>query len=163
LNSDDGQMKISKVTMHTSPVGLDKNLITPENKCSFCKGSICCTYITQQIEAPHSKLDYSNLLWQVSHEHVSVFKDDDNWFLLIEGTCAHLQPGGRCGIYESRPHACRDHDNDYCEFDDPATEGFKHYFPTYESLLEHCRKKFKNWGGKKAKKADKSGKKSNKK
>lgn len=135
------------------------HIITPENKCSFCKGSICCTYITQQIEAPHSKIDYSNLLWQVSHEHVSIYKDDEGWFLLIEGKCAHLQLNGQCGIYESRPLACREHSNDYCEFDAPGTEGFELYFPTYESLLAHCRKKFKNWDGKKAKKAGKSKKK----
>ena len=132
--------------------------ITPENKCSFCKGSICCTYITQQIETPHSKIDYSNLLWQVSHEHVSVYKDDNSWFLLIEGKCAHLQPNGQCGIYESRPLACREHSNDYCEFDNPSPEGFRYYFSTYESLLEHCRKKFKNWDGKKVKKLAGAGK-----
>ena len=146
---------------------LDKSIvITPENKCSFCKGSICCTYITQQIEAPRSKTDYSNLLWQVSHEHVAIYKDEEGWFLLIDGKCAHLQPDGRCGIYETRPLACSEHSNDYCEYDNPATEGFDLYFPTYESLLAHCRKKFKNWDGKKDKKknmAGKSGKKAGRK
>ena len=129
---------------------------------------MCCTYITQAIEAPSSKTDYSNLLWQVSHEHVSVFKDEDGWNLLVEGRCTHLQPGGRCGIYESRPYACRNHSNDYCEFDSPLVEGFELYFPTYDSLLEYCKKIFKNWDGKKkAKKTDNNksdnGKKKNKK
>ena len=127
-------------------------VITPENKCSFCKGSICCTYITQQIKAPHSKLDYMNLLWQVSHEHVSLYKDEDGWSLLIEGKCAHLQPNGHCGIYETRPQACRDYSNDYCEFDAPSVEVTKMYFPTYDSLLRYCKKKFKRWDGKGAKK-----------
>jgi len=133
--------------------------ITPENKCSFCKKSICCTYITQQIDTPKTKRDYSNLLWQVSHEHVAIFKDGGEWNLLIEGNCAHLLPGGGCGIYDSRPQACRDYSNDYCEFDTPAEEGFKLYFPTYDSLLKHCYKKFKNWDGKqKTHKPDKKGK-----
>lgn len=87
-----------------------------------------------------------NLRWQVSHEHVSVFKDGDGWYLLIDGRCEHLQPDGRCGIYESRPHACRDHSNESCEFGRVLSADFKLFFPTCESLLAHCRKKFKDWG-----------------
>ena len=147
------------MTKQIIPIDSDKIVITPENKCSFCKTSFCCTYITQPIETPHSKADYINLLWQVSHEHVSIFKDDHGWFLLVEGKCTHLQPGGRCGIYESRPHACRKHSNDYCEFDAPLESGFKLYFPTYDSLLAHCKKKFKNWGNAKKKKTKQKGKK----
>jgi len=129
-------------------VSLGKSNITPESKCSFCTGSICCTYITQKIDTPRSKLDYSNLLWQVSHDHVNIFKDENGWNLLIEGTCSYLQSDGGCGIYESRPLACRDHSNDYCEFDVPAEEGFELYFSTYEELLTHCTKRFKRWDGK---------------
>ena len=145
-------MKTIAIAEQTNSADIDKANITPENKCSFCKNSICCTYITQQIETPHSKLDYMNLLWQVSHEHVSIFKDENGWFLLIDGKCSHLQPDGRCGIYDSRPPACSEHSNDYCEFDEPAEAAFKLFFPTYDSLLEHCKKKFKNWDGKSGKK-----------
>ena len=93
-----------------------------------------------------------NLLWQVSHEHVSIFKDEHGWFLLVEGKCTHLQPNGQCGIYESRPHACRGHSNDYCEFDEPLVNGFELYFPTYDSMLQYCKEKFKKWGSKGEKK-----------
>jgi Fe-S-cluster containining protein len=152
------------MTLQTLPVEYDKHKITPENKCSFCKGSMCCTYITQEVDTPHTKKDYSHLLWQVSHEHVKIYKDKDSWNLLVEGRCAHLQPGGRCGIYESRPYTCRKHSNDYCEFDAPLADGFELYFPNYDSLLEYCKKKFKNWDGKKkAKKSDKKKKKRGKK
>ena len=143
------------------PINSSNLTITPENKCSFCTGSICCTYITQEIDTPKTKRDYSNLLWQVSHDHVSIFKDEGVWSLLIDGNCTHLLPGGGCGIYDSRPHACREHTNDYCEFDTPSEEGFELYFPTYDALLKHCKKKFKNWGGKK--KAESPDKKSKKK
>jgi hypothetical protein len=120
--------------------------ITPENKCSFCKGSTCCTYLTQQIDAPRSMEDYDLLLWQVSHANTQVYKDSDGWFLLINNRCLHLEPGGRCGIYETRPQICRDHSNDGCEFDGPCgASDFDAFFPDYASLLRHCRKKFKNW------------------
>lgn len=119
--------------------------ITPENKCGFCTNSKCCTYITQQIEAPRSKHDFEHLLWQVSHENVSIYKDEDGWFLLVDTRCAHLQPDGRCGIYEVRPKICREHSNDYCEFDAPAEDGFELHFPDYPSLLSYCKKRFKRW------------------
>jgi Fe-S-cluster containining protein len=119
--------------------------ITPENKCSFCSGSKCCQYVTQQIDTPRSKDEFETLLWQVSHEKVSAYKDEDGWFLLFDTTCAHLKPGGLCGIYDARPEVCREHDNDYCEYDAPAEEGFDLYFPDYESLLAYCKKRFKKW------------------
>lgn len=148
------------MTLKTLPVNFDKKLLTPDNKCSFCIGSVCCSYVTQHIETPRSKSDYTHLLWQVSHEHVKIYKDEDGWTLLIEGRCLHLQPDNRCGIYENRPAICREHSNDYCEFDAPAEDGFDLYFPTYDSLLKYCNKKFKNWNGIKSdKKLKKNGKK----
>jgi Fe-S-cluster containining protein len=137
------------MTLRTLPVSFDKSILTPENKCSFCTGALCCTYITQQIDTPRSKSDYTHLLWQVSHQHVKIYKDEDGWTLLVEGKCMHLQPDNRCGIYETRPEICREHSNDYCEFDAPSEDGFDLYFPSYESLLKYCKKKFKNWDGKK--------------
>ena len=121
------------------------NKITAENKCSFCKNSICCTYVTQTIDTPRSKVDFEHLLWQVSHHNVSVYKDKDGWCLLFSTKCSHLLPDGACGIYENRPQICRDHSNDYCEFDAPAEDGFELYFPDYKSLLAYCKKRYKRW------------------
>lgn len=119
--------------------------MTPETKCGFCTNSKCCHYVTQEIDTPRSKYDFEHLLWQVSHENVNVYKDEDGWYLLFDGSCRHLQVGGRCGIYENRPQICRDHTNDYCEFDAPAEDGFDLYFRDYESLLKYCKKRFKKW------------------
>ena len=114
-------------------------------KCSLCHKSICCTYVTEIIASPRSKEDFDNLLWQVSHEHVSIYKEGRDWYMLVEGRCSHLQADGGCGIYETRPQVCRDHSNDFCEFDQPAEEGFELFFRDYDSLLEYCRKRFKRW------------------
>jgi hypothetical protein len=119
--------------------------VTSENKCSFCTGSICCTYATQHIETPRSKEDFRQLLWQVSHDHIKIYKDDDGWTLLVEGSCQHLQINGGCGIYEDRPDICRAHTNDYCEFDAPSEDGFDLYFQNYFDLLKYCKKRFKSW------------------
>jgi Fe-S-cluster containining protein len=119
--------------------------ITPENKCSFCTESTCCTYVTQQIDTPRSKADFELLLWQISHAGVEIYKDEDGWFLLFQARCNHLQPNGDCGIYEARPTICREHSNEYCEFDSPAEDGFDLYFDSYDGLLAYCRKRFKRW------------------
>ena len=105
--------------------------VTSENKCSFCTGSICCTYVTQHMETPRSKEDFRQLLWQVSHQNVKLYKDDDGWTLLVDGKCQHLQVNGDCGIYDERPDICREHTNDYCEFDAPSEDGFELYFENY--------------------------------
>lgn len=114
-----------------------------ENKCSYCARSKCCNYISQKIATPRSKSDFSHLLWQVSHEDVEVFRDDDGWFLLINSRCAHLQGDGRCGIYEKRPEICRSYSVDNCEFAGPADRDL--HFTDHATLLAYCKKRFKKW------------------
>ena len=115
------------------------------SKCDLCSNSKCCTYVTQQVDTPRSKYDFEVLLWQVSHDGVGAYKDDDGWFVIFETRCQHLLGDGRCNIYEQRPTICRSHSNDYCEYDAPAEDGFDLYFPDYDALLQFCRKKFKRW------------------
>ena len=115
------------------------------NKCDLCTNSKCCTYVTQQIDVPRSKYDFEILLWQVSHDGVGAYKDDDGWFVMFESRCQHLLGDGRCNIYDDRPTICRSHSNDYCEYDAPAEDGFDLYFPSYDSLLVYCKKRFKRW------------------
>ena len=142
---------------------VSKLKVTTENKCDLCTGSICCTYITHEIDKPKKMKDYDYILWQISHNNIAVFKDDDGWFLSIKQSCSHLKPDGGCGIYEVRPDICREHSNDSCEFDGPAEEDFDKYFDTYESLDTYCRKKFKNWDIRHEKWAEKKKKKDKKK
>ena len=119
--------------------------INTENKCGFCTGSKCCSYFTQQIDTPRSKLDFQHVLWQISHRNTRVYQDSDGWFLLIDNPCTHLEHDGRCGIYDTRPQICRDYKNDWCEFDAPAEDGFKRYFQNYDELLAYCKTRFKRW------------------
>ena len=116
-----------------------------ETKCSFCPGTKCCSYTTQQIDSPRKIDDFDHLLWQMAHKNIQAYKDEDGWFLLILNQCQFLQKDGNCGIYETRPQVCRDYKNDYCEFDAPAEDGFELFFDGYESLLKYCQKRFKKW------------------
>ncbi|MGD2117805.1 MAG: YkgJ family cysteine cluster protein [Chromatiales bacterium] len=120
--------------------------IPVDNKCSRCTGTICCTYITEALDTPRSKTDFEHLLWQVSHQGVEIYKDDSGWYLLFQGRCEHILDNGACAIYEDRPPICREYDNDWCEFDEPAEKGFTYYFRNYQELLKYCKKRFKRWG-----------------
>jgi hypothetical protein len=116
-----------------------------DKKCNLCVKTICCTYTTQKIPNPRAKADFDYLLWQVSHEGVEIYKDEDGWFLLIQGRCAHIQLNGQCGIYETRPQICRDYDNDFCEYDEAAEKHFDLHFKNYQQLLAYCKKRFAKW------------------
>ncbi len=120
-------------------------VMTPETKCSFCHRSICCTYTTQEIDTPRSMDDFDHMLWQMAHQNIQIYKDEDGWFLLINNRCRFLKDEGGCSIYDSRPQVCRDYSNDYCEYDEPAENGFDKFFDSYESLEAYCRKRFKKW------------------
>lgn len=119
--------------------------ITPENKCGFCTNSKCCTYITEELATPRSMHDFDHMLWQLSHENIQAYKDEDGWYLLINNTCTHLLNDGRCGIYEDRPQICREYTNDHCEFDEDSTDGFELFFEDYDALHKYVRRRFKGW------------------
>ena len=141
---------IHTISLRLSPMSSIRNIpvgveITTENKCGFCTNSKCCTYITEELITPRSMQDFDHMLWQLSHQDVQAYKDEDGWFLLINNACTHLLPDGRCGIYDDRPVICREHTNDFCEFDQPSEEGFDLFFDGYDSLLGYVRKRFKTW------------------
>ncbi|MCK5696939.1 MAG: YkgJ family cysteine cluster protein [Gammaproteobacteria bacterium] len=123
--------------------------ITAETKCSYCFKTICCQYITQQIDSPKKKADFQVMLWQIAHANVEFYKDEDGWFLMFITPCEQLEATGGCAIYNQRPDICREYDNDYCEYDASAEENFELYFKTYDELLSYCRKRFKKWDKKK--------------
>jgi len=85
------------------------DVLTSENKCSYCPGTKCCQYITQQIDTPRKKSEFQVMLWQISHRFVEFYKDSDGWFLMFLTPCEHLDEYGGCGIYEHRLDICRDY------------------------------------------------------
>lgn len=119
--------------------------ITPENKCGFCRSSICCTYITQEIDTPRSIYDFDVLLWQIYHQDVQFYKEDNRWYIKILSRCNNLQPDGRCGVYETRPMICREHENDFCEFDETTEESADVFFGSAADIEKYCAKRFRHW------------------
>lgn len=130
------------VEIHQSVPGVT---LTSENKCSYCTQSICCNYVNIEIDTPRSRADFDQLLWQVAHDNISFYKDEDGWFMTISSRCGFLSDRGECGIYDSRPTICREYTNEFCEFDEPAETHFDLHFRTHAELLAYCRQRFKRW------------------
>jgi Fe-S-cluster containining protein len=86
--------------------------------CHLCNAS-CCRYFALHIDTPADEEDYDHIRWYLMHEGVSVWVQDDDWYLEVRTVCRHLQLDKTCGIYETRPQICRDYGlpgADPCEY-----------------------------------------------
>lgn len=87
-----------------------------------------------EVDTPKTVKQATMMLWYVYHEGVSLYVNDDDWMVQFDTTCIHLQPDYRCGVYETRPHICREFSEHDCEVntgDDGKT------FYTAGEFLEH--------------------------
>ncbi len=83
--------------------------------CEHCTGA-CCRYIALPIEEPTDRRDFDDMRWYVMHKGISVFVEDDEWYIQIAADCENLQPDNMCGIYETRPAICREYDAGECDY-----------------------------------------------
>ncbi len=104
------------------------------NLCEYCAAK-CCHYFALPIETPEDFADYEYIRWYLLHDRASVFKEDDDWYLLVHTVCEHLQDDYRCGIYETRPKICRDYTTKECEYEDDWTYDF--YLETAAQVAEY--------------------------
>ena len=102
--------------------------------CEYCTAK-CCRYFALSIEAPEEFADFEFIRWYLLHDRATVFKENDDWYLLVHTTCRHLQADNRCGIYDTRPNICQDYTTKECEYDDDWTYDF--YLETPEQVAEY--------------------------
>ena len=103
--------------------------------CEYCSAK-CCRYFALPIDAPETFADYEYIRWYLLHDRASVFREDEDWYLLVHTTCKHLQYDNRCGIYETRPQICREYSTNDCEYEDDWTYDF--YLETPEQVYEYA-------------------------
>ncbi|MDP6442318.1 MAG: YkgJ family cysteine cluster protein [Pirellulaceae bacterium] len=103
--------------------------------CEYCSAK-CCRYFALPIETPTSWKDFEYLRWYLLHEYASVFREDDDWYLLVQTKCKHLGDDNLCGIYETRPQICRDYTTEHCEYEDDWT--YDQFFETPEQVHEYA-------------------------
>jgi Fe-S-cluster containining protein len=104
------------------------------NLCEYCTAK-CCRYFALPIETPEEFADFEYIRWYLLHDRATVFKEDDNWYLLVHTVCKHLGDDNRCGIYETRPKICRDYTTKKCEYEDDWTYDF--YLETASQVAEY--------------------------
>jgi Fe-S-cluster containining protein len=102
-------------------------------QCAQCLPAKCCRYFSLQVDTPVDERDFDDLLWMIAHEHVSVYVDDKEWYLMIHTQCHFLDTEtNMCKIYEKRPHMCREHLVDDCEWH--GGYDFEEHFKSHDDL-----------------------------
>ncbi|MCA9040639.1 MAG: YkgJ family cysteine cluster protein [Planctomycetaceae bacterium] len=112
-----------------------KDIKKGENLCEYCSAK-CCRYFALPIDTPKKREDFDFLRWYMIHGDVSLFVEDDTWYLMVHADCQHLQENNMCGIYHTRPQICRDYSTDNCEFDDDVC--YEKFFETADQLWEYA-------------------------
>ncbi|HMO13330.1 MAG TPA: YkgJ family cysteine cluster protein [Pirellulaceae bacterium] len=103
--------------------------------CNHCDAK-CCRYFALPIDRPKSIRDFEFIRWFILHDRVSLFVEDQTWYLMVHTPCTKLLPDNRCGIYQNRPTICHEYSTDDCEFE--ANFTFERYFETAEQIAEFC-------------------------
>ena len=111
-----------------------EDLPAGQSLCEFCTAK-CCRYFALPIDPPTILEDYEYMRWYLLHDRATIFKEEGDWYLLVHTTCKNLQSDHRCGIYETRPHICREYSTDNCEYEDDWTYDF--YLETPEQVHEY--------------------------
>jgi uncharacterized protein len=102
--------------------------------CEYCTAK-CCRYFALPIDTPETFKEFEYIRWYLLHDRATVFKEDDDWYLLVYTTCEHLQSDNRCGIYETRPPICQEYSIKNCEYEDDWTYEF--YLETAAQVVEY--------------------------
>lgn len=103
--------------------------------CSYCTAK-CCRYFALPIDTPDNWDDFEHIRWYMLHGQVSIFVEDETWYLMVHADCKHILPDNRCGIYETRPHICREYTTDNCEYEEDAV--YDKFFETPEQMWEYA-------------------------
>ena len=129
----------------------------PEILCEKCAG-LCCRYLALPIDTPEDKGDFDDIRWYLTHEGISIFVEDGDWYINIKNKCKYLsEKDHRCKIYDKRPRICRGYRHSTCD----VVEGeYDHelHFTSAEQMEEYIKIKFEN--NKKEKKKQKNNNKS---
>ena len=110
--------------------------------CDKCTG-LCCRYFALPIETPETKEDYDDIRWYLSHEGITVFVEDGDWYINIKNKCKYLSEDYSCKIYNERPRICREYTTADCDL----TEGeydYELHFTNDKQMGEYIKIKFDN-------------------
>ena len=132
-------MVSTKTTRTKKTAKKKKSKVTPA--CQRCEGK-CCRYFALPIETPEDWDDFDDIRWYLCHRDVTVFVEDDDWYLNVKNTCRYLsEEDFRCQNYELRPHICRKYHTDDCDLTG-GDYGYELHFMNDKQMEEYMRIKF---------------------
>ena len=83
--------------------------------CTKCTG-LCCRYFAHPLEDPEDWDDFDDIRWYLTHEDVTVFVEDGDWYINVKNKCRHLsETDYKCTIYDKRPKICRGYTEETCD------------------------------------------------
>lgn len=94
--------------------------------CEHCTG-LCCKYIALPIDTPKTRRDFDDIRWYLMHENITVFVEEGDWYIQFATRCRNLTPANLCGVYETRPHICREYKAGECDYGG-GDYGYEHLF-----------------------------------
>ncbi len=109
--------------------------------CEHCTGA-CCRYIALPIEEPTTRRDFDDIRWYLMHKGITVFVEDDEWFIQISADCRNLLPNNMCGAYETRPEICREYKAKDCDYSG-GDYRYEIHLTTVKDVEELARKRLK--------------------
>ena len=83
--------------------------------CEHCT-AVCCKAVSLPLDAPETAGDYGDVRWYLAHKGVTVFVEEDKWYVTFVGDCDYLRPDDLCAVYEDRPRICRGYSTDNCDY-----------------------------------------------
>lgn len=111
--------------------------------CDKCTG-LCCRYFALPIETPEDREDYDDIRWYLCHQDVTVFVEDDDWYVNIKNKCKNLsEKDYRCKIYDTRPKICRGYKTADCDLIEGEYD-YELHFTNDKQMLEYMKVKFDN-------------------
>ena len=117
--------------------------MTKKNLCNKCT-ALCCRYFALLIETPEDKEDYDDIRWYLCHKDITVFVEDDDWYINVKNKCKHLsEKDYQCKIYDNRPKICRGYTTRDCDFIEGEYD-YQLHFTSDEQMEEYIKIKFGN-------------------
>ena len=111
--------------------------------CDKCTG-LCCRYFALPIETPEDKEDYDDIRWYLCHRNITVFVEDDDWYINIKNKCKHLsEKDHKCKIYNNRPKICRGYTIKNCDLIEGEYD-YELHFTSDKQMEEYIKIKFGN-------------------
>lgn len=107
--------------------------------CEHCTAA-CCRYLAIPLDVPSNKRDYDDIRWYLMHNKVTVFVEDDEWYIQWQTTCNNLGDDNLCQVYETRPAICGEYEAQDCDYAG-GSYGYDHLFTHPKQIEEYYYKK----------------------